>query len=75
MADTHADALALAEVWMRLSRRVAAGAGAAVALAALLSDVNLWMASLRGGLCCVALLTVSRAARAAFLWSASGKNP
>jgi len=46
--------------WARAMRRLAATAGAAVALAALLSDVPLRIAALRGGATTVGLLLVVR---------------
>ena len=46
--------------WARVTRRLAAAAGAAVALAALLSDVPVRIAVLRGGATTVGLLLVVR---------------
>lgn len=46
--------------WARATRRLAAAAGAAVALAALLNDVALEIAVLRGGATTVGLLLVVR---------------
>lgn len=75
MVDTQPETQSLAIVWTHVGRRLAAACGALVALFALLNDVNLAMASLRGALCCIAVLAVSKAARTVLVWSAGAKNP
>lgn len=78
MVDSQAPAHSLALAWVSLGRRIAAASGALAALVALLQDVNLWMASLRGGATCLAVLVLVRLARAALEWSgredASGRD-
>ena len=69
MVDSQAPAHSLALAWASLGRRIAAASGALAALVALLQDVNLWMASLRGAATCLAVLVLVRLARAALEWS------
>ena len=69
MVDTQRTANSLAAVWLSFGRRTSVAAGAAVALIALLNDVNLWMASLRGGLTLIGLRVLVRLTARALLWS------
>jgi hypothetical protein len=71
MVDTGKTAGSLAATWLSIGRRAAVGGGAAVALVALWNDVNLWMASLRGGLTCIAVLVLAKYAARALHWSAN----
>ncbi len=70
MVDTRNTVNSMVFAWLVLGRRLAVAAGAAVALIALCNDVNLWVASLRGGITCLAVLFVSKYAARALRWSA-----
>ena len=63
-SDTSPGAPALASTWTALGHRLAATVGAGAALLALVRHVPVGTASLRGALAWLAILSVSRSARA-----------
>src|SRR5262245_13120471 len=74
MADSGNTAHSLAALWLAFGRRLAAAAGALVALVSLLVDAPLEVAALRGAGTLAAVLVAVRAGRA-LLVRAEGARP
>ncbi len=60
MTTDSAQVLSLRNAWSTFAGRVAAGAGAAVALGAVLADVPLRIGCLRGALTCLGIVALAR---------------